>query len=77
MWHMKHGIWQMTYDRWGEVNILSKLQLLNSYSLGVKVLWIYFHKVEEVSEIIFQDELLENIHSKAGVFKYIILEIPL
>ena len=33
--------------------------------------------VEEVSENILQDQVSENIHSKAGVFKYILIEIPL
>ena len=29
---------------WGGVNILSKLQLPNSYGLAVKVFWRFFHK---------------------------------
>ena len=35
------------------------------------------HSVEEVLETILQDQVSENKHSKAGVFKYIIMEIPL
>ena len=33
--------------------------------------------VEEVSEDILQEQVWENIHSKAGVLKYILMEIPL
>ena len=33
--------------------------------------------VEEVSENIVQDQVSENIHSKADVLKYIKMEIPL
>ena len=33
--------------------------------------------LEEVLEIILQDQVSENVHSKAGVFKYIIMKIPL
>ena len=32
---------------------------------------------EEVSENILEDPVSENIHSKAGFFKYIVMEIPL
>ena len=34
-------------------------------------------QLEEVSENKLQDQVSENIHSKAGVVKYIIMEIPL
>ena len=33
--------------------------------------------IEEVSMNILQDQVSLNIHSKAGVFKYITMEIPL
>ena len=34
-------------------------------------------QLEEVPMNILQDQVSLNIHSKAGVFKYIIMEIPL
>ena len=34
----------MTLDRWGEVNILSKFQLLSFYNFGVLVFSRYFHE---------------------------------
>ena len=40
--HMTHDMWHVTQDRWGEVNHLSKFQLLSSYGLGVMVFWRYF-----------------------------------
>ena len=40
---------------------------------GYKTFWY----IEEVSENILQYQVLENIRSKAGVLKYIIMEIPL
>ena len=44
MWHLTPGMWHMTRDRWGQVNLLSNFQLSSSYGLGVKVFWRYFHK---------------------------------
>ena len=34
---MTHETRHVTHDRWGKVNLLSKLQLPSSYGLGVKV----------------------------------------
>ena len=46
MWHLTHDmlhvtryVLYLTHDRWGEVNLRSKLQLPSSYSLGMKVCW--------------------------------------
>ena len=38
---------------------------------------LFQSRVEEVSMSILSDQVSLNIHSKAGVFKYIIIEIPL
>ena len=38
-WQMTHDTLHVTHDRWGEVNLLSTLQLPSSYGLEVKVFW--------------------------------------
>ena len=43
MWHVTHDRWQW-YDRWWEVNLLSKFQLSTFYALGVNIFLEYVHK---------------------------------
>ena len=44
MWHVTCVMWLVTCDTWWGVTILSKCQPPSFYSLGMKVIWRYFHK---------------------------------
>ena len=55
----------------------TRCKIRQKYRITVTDITLSLTEEEEVWENILQDHVSENIHSKAGDFKYIMMEIPL
>ena len=67
-WHVTQDTWHVTHDGWREVNLISKIQLPRSYSLGLKMFWRYFHN-DLINELVNDKGVCRTVPATQGLVK--------